>query len=205
VKTSSTIKKKIGLMFGSFNPIHQGHLIIASYMLEFTDLEEIWFVVSPQNPLKERKNLLADYHRLALVNLAVEDHYQFKASNIEFSMPKPSYTIDTLTWLNEKYEDKEFIVICGTDIFPSFHKWKNYEEILNQYQLYVYPRPGFEMGEYQNHPSIKVFNAPLMEISASFIRKGIKAKKNMKFWMPDKVYEYILEMHFYEKAYKAGS
>lgn len=192
-------KKKTGLMFGSYNPIHHGHLIIASYMLEYTDLEEIWFVVSPQNPLKEKKSLLADYHRLALVNLAVENHYQFRSSNIEFSMPKPSYTIDTLTWLTEKYEEREFVMICGTDVFPSFHKWKNYTEILNQYTLYVYPRPGYDMGEYAQDPSISVFEAPLMEISASFIRQGIKARKNMQFWMPQKVYDYILDMHFYEK------
>ena len=195
---SQTAKKKTGLFFGSFNPIHHGHLIIASYMLEFTDLDEVWFVVSPQNPLKEKKNLLADYHRLALVNLAIEDHYRFRASSIEFKMPKPSYTIDTLTWLDEKYENRDFIVICGTDIFPSFHKWKNFSAILDQYKLYVYPRPGYAIGEYGSHPSVKVYNAPLMEISSSFIRKAIKEKKNLHFWMPPKVYEYILEMHFYE-------
>ena len=198
IKTSNKVKKKIGLMFGSFNPIHHGHLILASYMLEFTDLNEVWFVVSPQNPLKDKKSLLADYHRLALVNIAVEDHYQFRTSNIEFNMPKPSYTIDTLTWLSEKYQDNEFVLICGTDVFPSFHRWKNYEEILNQYHLYVYPRPGYQMEEYEKHPSITIQNAPMMEISSSFIRKGIRAKKNMKYWLPDKVYEYILEMHFYE-------
>ena len=191
-------KKKTGLFFGSYNPIHHGHMIIASFMLEYTDLDEVWFVVSPQNPLKEKKSLLADYHRLALVNLAVEDHYRFRASNIEFSMPKPSYTIDTLTWLTEKYENREFVLICGTDVFPTFHKWKNYAQILDQYQLYVYPRPGFNLGKYQGHPSISLHEAPLMEISSSFIRQGIKTKKRMDFWMPSSVYEYILEMHFYE-------
>lgn len=168
-------------------------------MLEFTDLNEVWFVVSPHNPLKEKTSLLADYHRLALVNLAVEDHYQLRVSDIEFKMPKPSYTIDTLTWLDEKYKHRDFILICGTDVFPSFQKWKNYEEILNQYHMYVYPREGYEMGDYKSHPSIKVYNAPKMEISSSFIRRGIREKKNMKYWMPDEVYEYILEMHFYEK------
>jgi nicotinate-nucleotide adenylyltransferase len=167
-------------------------------MLEFTDLDEVWFVVSPQNPLKEKKSLLADYHRLALVNIAIEDHYKFRASDIEFKMPRPSYSIDTLTWLSEKYPDREFIMICGTDIFPSFHKWKNYQEILNQYQLYVYPRPDYSLGKYEGHPSIRVFDAPQLEISSSFIRKGIKEKKDMSFWMPEKVYKYILEMHFYE-------
>ena len=192
-------QKKTGLLFGSFNPIHNGHLILASYMAEFTDLDEVWFVVSPQNPLKEKSSLLADYHRLALSRIAVEDHNKLKVSNIEFNMPIPSYTIDTLTWLNEEYPSREFVVICGTDIFRSFHKWKNYEQILNQYSMYVYPRPGYNIEKYINHQSVKVYDAPLMEISSSFIRKGIKEKKAMDFWMPEKVYEYIQEMHFYEK------
>ena len=192
-------KKKIGLFFGTFNPIHNGHLILASYMSEFTDLDGVWFVVSPQNPLKPKKSLLADHHRLALVRLAVEDYPQFRVSDIEFRMPRPSYTIDTLTWLSEKYPDREFVLITGTDVFTQFHKWKNAEVILKQYALYVYPRPGYAMEDYENHPRIKVFPAPHMEISSSFIRKGIQAKKEMHFWMPEKVYEYILEMHFYEK------
>lgn len=196
-KTVNT--KKVGLLFGSFNPIHHGHLILANYMAEFTDLHEVWFVVSPQNPLKSKSNLLADYHRLALVRLAVEDSNKLKVSNIEFNMPKPSYTIDTLTWISEYNPNKEFVVICGTDIFPYFHKWKNYNEILSQYSLYVYPRPGYQIGEYNDNPSITIHNAPLMEISSSFIRKGIKEKKNMSYWMPEAVYNYILEMHFYEK------
>jgi nicotinate-nucleotide adenylyltransferase len=191
--------KKTGLLFGSFNPVHNGHLILASYMLEFTDLEEVWLVVSPQNPLKQKSSLLADHHRMALVRLALEDHAKLKANDIEFKMPKPSYTIDTLTWLSEKYEDHEFILICGTDIFPTFHKWKNFEEILNQYQLYVYPRPGYQPGRYEGHSGVRIFEAPLLEISSSFIRQGIRAKKDMSFWMPEKVYQYILEMHFYEK------
>lgn len=193
------IPKKTGLLFGSFNPIHNGHLILASYMVAFTDLDEVWFVISPQNPLKEKNTLLVDYHRLALVRLAVEDHSKMKAEDIEFKMPKPSYTIDTLTWLNEKYPDRSFIVICGTDIFQSFNKWKNYKQLIDQYSLYVYPRPGFDLGEYSGNPHITMFDAPNMEISSSFIRKGIREKKDMQFWMPQKVYEYILEMHFYEK------
>ena len=191
--------KKTGLLFGSFNPIHNGHLILASYMAEFTDLDEVWFVISPQNPLKDKNSLLADYHRLALARLAIEDHPKMKAEDIEFKMPKPSYTIDTLTWLYEKYPARQFIIICGTDIFQTFQKWKNYEQILAQYSMYAYPRPGFDLGEYTGHPHIKLFDAPNMEISSSFIRKGIKDKKNMQFWMPQKVYNYILEMHFYEK------
>ncbi|MBE0651141.1 MAG: nicotinate-nucleotide adenylyltransferase [Bacteroidales bacterium] len=191
--------KKIGLLFGSFNPIHNGHLILANYMAEFTDLDEVWFVLSPQNPLKPRIGLLADYHRLALIRLALEDQRELKVTDIEMKMPIPSYTIDTLTWLSEKYPDDQFVFICGTDVFSHFKKWKNYEMILNHYTTYVYPRPGYDLGDFKNHPNIKMFQAPIMEISSSFIRKGIKAKKNMQFWMPEKVYNYILEMHFYEK------
>ena len=190
---------KTGLFFGSFNPIHIGHLIIAGYMLEFTDLDQIWFIISPHNPLKERKTLLADYHRLALVKIAIEDNPKMKASDIEFKMPKPSYTIDTLTYLTEKYPKNDFVLIAGTDIFPSFHKWKNYKEILSQYEIYVYSRPDYDIGIYSDHPKIKIFNAPLMEISSSFIRKAIKEGKNVEFMLPKKVSEYILEMHFYEK------
>lgn len=191
--------KKTGLLFGSFNPIHNGHLILASYMLEFTDLDEVWLVVSPQNPLKNKNKLLADYHRLALVRIALEDHQNLMATDIEFKMPIPSYTIDTLTWLSEKYINNQFILICGTDIFPSFHKWKNFTEILDQYELYVYPRPNYQLGKYADHPKVRICEAPLMEISSSFIREGIKRKKDMSFWMPEKVYQYIREMHFYEK------
>lgn len=186
-------------MFGSFNPIHSGHLILANYMAEFTDLDEVWFVVSPQNPLKKKAGLLADIHRLALVRLAVEDQQKLKVTDIEFKMPRPSYTIDTLTWLSDKYPEHKFVMICGTDIFSHFHKWKNYREILHQYQLYVYPRPGSTLDEYAGNPNVRLFDAPLLEISSSFIRKGIRAKKNMAYWMPGVVYEYILDMHFYEK------
>ncbi len=191
--------KKTGLFFGSFNPIHNGHLILANYMAEFTDLDEVWFVVSPQNPLKEKSTLLPELHRLALVRIAIEEQQNLGVTDIEFKMPKPSYTIDTLTWLSEKYENREFVLISGTDIFSSFHKWKNYKEILEFYSIYVYPRPGSGLGDYSNNPKIKLFPAPMMEISSSFIRKGIKAKKNMRYWMPDKVYEYMQEMHFYER------
>ena len=191
--------KKTGLLFGSFNPIHVGHLVLANYMNEFTDLDEVWFIVSPQNPLKKQKNLLTDYHRLSLVRLAVEDHQKLNVSDIEFKMPRPSYTIDTLTWLSEKHEDREFTIICGSDIFGSIEKWKNYEVLLDNYEFYVYPRPGYDLGKYSEFENIKVFNAPQLEISSSFIRNGIKQKKEMSFWMPKNVYEFVLEMHFYEK------
>jgi nicotinate-nucleotide adenylyltransferase len=191
--------KKTGLLFGSFNPIHTGHLIIASYMLEFSDLEEVWFVVSPQNPLKDRNSLLADHHRMMMVNIAIEDDSRFRSSNIEFDLPRPSYTIHTLTYLQEKYPQREFVLITGTDIFPTLHKWKNWEQLLDFYKFYVYPRPGSQDHELVNHPSITLYDAPMIEISASFIRQAIKEKKNMSYYLPDKVYQYIREMHFYEK------
>ena len=190
--------KKTGLLFGSFNPIHNGHLILANYFAEFTDMDEVWLVVSPQNPLKSKSSLLQDHHRLTLVRMALEDQRKLKVSNIEFSMPKPSYTIHTLTYLSERYPDNEFALICGTDIFPTLHKWKNYQRILEDYKIYIYPRPGFSPGELLNHPSVISIEAPKMEISSSFIRKGISEKKNMSYWMPENVYQYILEMHFYE-------
>ncbi|MFA8451225.1 MAG: nicotinate (nicotinamide) nucleotide adenylyltransferase [Bacteroidales bacterium] len=192
-------KKKTGLYFGSFNPIHVGHLIIANYMQQFTDLDEVWFVVSPQNPLKNKKSLLADIHRLALVRIATEDHTHLKVSDIEYKLPKPSYTIDTLTFLDEKYPDRSFKLICGGDNLESFQKWKNYEKILKYYELYVYKRPGSSCQEYENHPSVHLFDAPQMEISASFIREGLAEKKDMSFFLTPKVCSYIKEMHFYEK------
>lgn len=191
--------KKTGLLFGSFNPIHVGHLMIAGYMYEFSDLDELWFVVSPLNPLKEKKTLLPDHHRLEMVNLAVEDDTRFRSSNIEFRLPKPSYTIHTLTYLQDKYPDREFVIISGTDIFPTFHKWKNWEKLLEFYKFYVYPRHGSQDHELTRHPSVKVFDAPMVEISASFIRQAIREGKNMSYFLPDKTYKYIKEMHFYEK------
>ncbi len=191
--------KKTGLFFGSFNPIHIGHLIIANYMVEFTDLEEIWFIISPHNPLKKKSSLLADHHRYYMVQLAVEDDSRFKASNIEFSMPQPSYTIDTLAYLGEKHPDHQFVLIAGSDIFPSFHKWKNYEILLDSYQFYVYPRPGSHADDYAENWNIELVDAPLIEISSSFIRSAIRVKKDIKYFLPKKVYEHIVEMHFYEK------
>jgi nicotinate-nucleotide adenylyltransferase len=190
---------KTGLFFGSFNPIHIGHLILAEYMVEHAGLKNVWFIVSPQNPLKEKKTLLADHHRLALVNIATEDDPRFRSSNIEFHMPQPSYTIDTLTYLSEKYPDHHFVLIGGMDILPSFHKWKNHEELLSQYELYIYNRPGYQAGEYSEHEKIRFFDAPLIEISASFIRASIRKGLDVRYMLPPKVYEYIREMHFYER------
>lgn len=190
---------KTGLYFGSFNPVHIGHMAVANYMLEFSDLNEIWFVVSPHNPLKEHSGLLPEYHRLELVNRAIGDQPGYKSSNIEFKMPKPSFTIDTLIYLEDKYPKNKFVLVMGTDNFPSFHKWKNYEILLENYEFYVYPRPGYEMDNYLKYNNIKQFDAPLMNISASFVRDCIKAGKDMRYFVPETVYQYIKEMNFYKK------
>lgn len=190
---------KIGLYFGSFNPIHIGHLAIANYMAEYSDLDQIWFVVSPQNPFKQKSSLLSDYHRLELVNRSIENYTKLKASNIEFGLPKPSYTIDTLTYLKEKFPANEFSLIVGSDNLKSFSKWKNYKLILQNHDLYVYPRPGFKDEEVQLEGNIHLVNAPLMEISSSFIREAIKNKKEIPYFMPEAAYSYLKEMHFYEK------
>lgn len=191
--------KKIGLFFGSFNPIHIGHMILAEYMVEYSDLDELWFVPSPHNPLKKKKSLLSDHHRLTLVKQAIESDKRFRAEDIEFKMPQPSYTIDTLIRLSEKYPNNDFVLICGTDIFKSFHKWKNYKELLKQYSFYVYNRPGSNLREFADHPKIRLFEAPLIEISSSFIRKAIQENKNVNYMLPNKVWKYIEEMHFYKK------
>lgn len=187
---------RTGLFFGSFNPIHNGHLMIASYMAEFTDLDQVWFVVSPQNPLKEKSTLLADHHRLAMVNLAVEDDPRFRSSNIEFKLPRPSYTIDTLTWLAEKYPAREFIPIIGSDNIASFRKWKNWEVLLAGYRFFVYPRPESPVPE-RAHPSFIPIDAPLITLSSSFIRQGIREGRDMRHFLPGKVWQYIREMNFY--------
>ncbi len=190
-------KSKIGLYFGSFNPIHCGHMMIANYMVEYTDLAQVWFIISPQNPLKDKATLLADYHRLAMVNIAVEDDPRFRSSNIEFHLPQPSYTIHTLTYLQEKYPQKSFILIAGSDNLPSFHKWKNHQQLLDLYEFYIYPRPNKLPSRFDQHPHIHFTEAPMIEISSSFIRKGISEGKNMRQFLPEKVWKYIEEMHFY--------
>jgi len=190
---------KIGLFFGSFNPIHIGHLAIANYMIEFTDLSEIWLIVSPQNPFKSKESLVNEYERIKMVELAVGNEYKIKPSDIEFRLPKPSYTIDTLTYLTEKHPTKEFVILIGSDNLDFFHKWKNYEQILDQYKLYVYPRPGYGLGVYENHKNVQLVQAPQMEISSSFIRQAFKEGKDIRFFLHQPVYDYIVQMHFYEK------
>lgn len=190
---------KVGLFFGSFNPIHAGHLIIANYFLEFTDLKQVWFIVSPLNPLKEKKGMLDERLRIRIVREAIEEMRGLKASDIEFKMPKPSYTIDTLVWLEEKYPGKEFVLIMGTDNLATLHKWKNYEQLLERWRIYTYPRPGSDGGKFKDHPSVTMANAPVMEISSTFIREAIRNKKDIRFFLSERVWKYITEMNLYKK------
>ncbi|MEM6698450.1 MAG: nicotinate (nicotinamide) nucleotide adenylyltransferase [Bacteroidota bacterium] len=180
---------KIGLFFGSFNPIHVGHLIIANFMATQSDLKEVWLVVSPQNPLKMKSTLANDYDRLNLVRLAIGDNPKLRASDIEFSLPKPSYTIDTLTHLRDKYPSKKFVLIMGGDNLATLHKWKNYELLLQDHEIYVYQRPSYDLGELAAPSSVKIFDAPLMQISASYIRKCLKTGKSVEYLVSEAVFE----------------
>lgn len=189
----------IGLFFGSFNPVHTGHLIIANYFAENTALDQVWLVVSPQNPFKQKSTLLDEKHRLYMVNLAVEDNYKLQASNIEFHLPKPSYTIDTLAYLKEKHPTYKFVLLVGSDNLPAFNKWKNFEQILLQHPLYVYKRRGFEVIPEELNGDISMFNLPMLDISSTHIREMIKAGKSVRYLVPEKVWEYLSEMNFYKK------
>ena len=189
---------KIGLYFGSFNPIHVAHLIIANHFLNETDIEKIWFVISPQNPLKAESNLLNEYHRLHLVRLATEDDNRIKSSDIEFSLPKPSYTINTLIYLEEKFPEHEFVIIMGSDSFQNFHKWKNYEIIIKDFTIYVYTRPGFDVRNDLN-AKLNIIDVPLLQLSATQIRKHIKEGKSIRYMVPDKVMEEIEKGGYYKK------
>ncbi len=190
--------KKIGLFFGSFNPIHMGHLIIANIMVETTDLDRVWFVVSPQNPFKPSKGLLHEFDRYDMVRAAVHDHYKIDVSDVEFHLPKPSYTIHTLVYLREKHPDKQFKIIIGEDNLEAFTKWKNYERILNDYGLYVYPRPNAQLSELKQHPNVKMVDAPMLDISATFIRNCIRKKQSVRYLVPDAVEEMIRARGFYQ-------
>mgnify|MGYP000324313861 CR=1 FL=1 len=182
---------KIGLFFGSFNPVHSGHLMIANYLVEHSQLEELWMVVTPHNPHKNRATLADDFDRLSLVEIATRQQPNIKACDIEFLLPKPSYTIDTLVYLQEKYPEHEFVLIIGGDNLASFPKWKNYEIILRDFELLVYKRPDYELGELQHHPKVTLVDAPMMQISSSFIRKLIREKKSIAYWVPATVQEEI--------------
>ena len=193
--------KKIGLFFGTFNPIHIGHLTIANHMVEFSDLDEVWFVVTPHSPFKKKKSLLDDNHRYQLVQIAVEDYQKLKASNIEFKLPQPNYTVTTLAHITEKYPRDSFHLIMGEDNLKSFHKWKNFEVILKHHELYVYPRIYSDRTaetQFDDHERVHRIAAPIMEISATFIRNAIKEKKNIRPLLPCNVWQYIDEMNFYK-------
>jgi nicotinate-nucleotide adenylyltransferase len=192
---------KIGLYFGTFNPIHVGHLIIANHIAENADLEQVWLVVTPHNPHKKKETLLDDYHRLQMVHLATEDYPKLKPSDIEFKLSQPNYTVNTLVHLEEKYPDHEFSMIMGEDNLKSLHKWKNFEVLLQNHEIYVYPRlsPEQENSELKNHSKVHLINAPIVEISSTFIRKSIKERKNIQPLLPSKVWEYIDHNNFYKK------
>ncbi len=192
--------KKTGLFFGTFNPIHIGHLVIANHFAEFTDLEEVWFVVTPKSPFKAKQTLLENHHRYQMVYEAVREYPRLKVSDVEFGMPEPNYTIDTLNHLSERYgKEREFALIMGEDNLKGFHKWKNHEAILQYYPLYVYPRISDQKvpESLKSHPHIKRVDAPVMEISATFIREQHKAGKNIRPLLPEAVWKYMDEMNFY--------
>jgi len=216
------MKKKVGLFFGTFNPIHVGHLIIANHLAEHSDLEEVWMVVTPHNPHKKKKTLLDDIHRLAMVRIAIEDYPKLQASNIEFDLPQPNYTVNTLAVLEEKHPELEFCLIMGEDNLKSLHKWKNYEVILERFAIYVYPRvientskippsvppqggkpvkSNFSLeGNLlpENGKKITKIDAPIVEISSTFIRKNIASGNNIRPMLPKNVWEYLDEMNFYK-------
>lgn len=202
---------KIGLFFGTYNPVHVGHLVIANYMADYTDLDKVWLVVTPQNPFKVKKSMLKDYHRLMMVRIATEDNPKLEVSNIEFDMPKPSYTSDTLAHLTDRFPEHEFALIMGEDNLRTFHKWKNHDVILKNHDLYVYPRNLTEQerqevdaidllgNDLHSHQRVKYFeDVPIMKISSSFIRKAIKDGKDTRYLLTEPVQKFVTEMHFYE-------
>lgn len=190
---------RIGLFFGSFNPIHSGHLLIANYMVDFTGMDKIWFVISPQNPFKVNDDLLDEKQRLNLLKLAIEDDERFEACDIEFSLERPSYTIHTLNHLSNLYPEHTFVPIIGGDNLQSFHKWKDYEKILDKHELYVYRRAGFhENPLLANHPKIKLFDVPLLNISSTYIREILQASKSIHYLVPEKARLEILRLGLYQ-------
>ena len=192
---------KIGLYFGTFNPIHVGHLIIANHMVENSDLDEIWMVVTPHNPFKKKSSLLDNYHRFELVYKATQEYTKIKPSNIEFKLPQPNYTVHTLAHISDLYKDKQFCLIMGEDNLKSFHKWKNFETILEHHKIYVYPRisEGIIATQFDEHPKIHKIAAPIVQVSSTMIRNGIKDGKNIKPMLTKEVWSYIDEMNFYRK------
>jgi len=190
--------KKIGIYSGSFNPIHHGHVMLANYLVEFSDLDELWFVVTPQNPLKKKEDLLDDDKRLKMVQLAVSDDPRFHVSDVEMHLPTPSYTINTLTALSEQYPDCRFVFICGMDSLQNLRNWREYQKILDNYELLVFPREGYDGGDLINHPSVTVLKTPILEISSTFIRKCVKEGRDVRHFMPEQAFLYMKRHHFYE-------
>ena len=190
--------KKVGIYSGSFNPIHHGHVMLANYLVEFADLDELWFVVTPQNPLKQKEELLDDDERLKMVQLAIGDDPRFHVSDIEMHLPRPSYTINTLTALSDQCPDCKFFFICGMDSLQNFKNWREYQKILDNYELLVFPREGYDGGELINYPSVTVLKTPIIEISSTFIRQCIKEGRDMRLFMPEKAFAYLKEQRFYE-------
>ena len=192
---------KVGLYFGTFNPIHVGHIIIANHLVEYSDLDEIWMAVTPHNPHKKKSSLLANHHRFELVYLALQKYTKIKPSDIEFKLPQPNYTVNTLAHINEKYPQHEFSLIMGEDNLKSFHKWKNSDIILENHTIYCYPRisNGEIKSKFENHPKIHKIDAPIIEISATLIRQGIKNNKNVVPMLSVETWKYIDEMNFYRK------
>lgn len=189
---------RIGLFFGSYNPVHVGHMIIANYMATQTPLREVWMIVSPHNPLKPKRTLARDHDRLHLVQLAIGDNTQLRASDVEFSLPQPSYTVDTLIYLKEKYPEKQFALIMGGDNLATLHKWKNYEVLLRDYEIHVYSRPSYKQVELAEHPSVHLYeDVPLMEISSSYIRECIRDGKSVQYLVPDAVFHYLQTSNLY--------
>ena len=188
---------KIGLFFGSFNPVHIAHLIIANHILNETEIKKIWFVISPQSPFKNESGLSNEYHRLQMIRLATENDNRIKASDIEFHLPKPSYTANTLINLTEKYPENEFYIIIGSDSFQNLHKWRNYETIIKNHPIYVYLRPGFEI-ENNIGANLTIVNAPLLQLSATQLRNNIRKGKSIRYMVPDKVLEEIEKGGYYK-------
>ncbi len=190
--------KKIGIYSGSFNPIHHGHVMLANYLVEFSDLDELWFVVSPQNPLKKKAELLDDAERLKMVRLAVGDDPRFRVSDVEMHLPTPSYTINTLTALSKQYPDCRFVFICGMDSLQNFKNWREYQRILDNYELLVFPREGYDGGDLARHPSVTVLKTPILEISSTFIRQCVKEGRDVRHFMPERAFRYMKERRFYQ-------
>ena len=185
--------KKIGIYSGSFNPIHHGHVMLANYLVEFSDLDELWFVVTPQNPLKQKADLLDDAERLKMVQLAVGDDPRFVVSDIEMHLPRPSYTINTLTTFSEQHPDCQFVFICGMDSLQNFKNWREYQKILDNFQLLVFPREGYDGGDLAQHPSVTILKTPIIEVSSTFIRQSIKEGRDVRHFVPEKAFRYMTE------------